>query len=436
MKRRWIWAVLVAASWGIVSCDEVPPTSLDDDGFPVDPRTVEVVLPFADFAESLTVYGGYGTAADLGGGVVASAYRGTLEARTLVRFGPYPFRASVRDSLGTIRADSNFTFVGGRVVARLDTLSSTNGEEPVTLALGALTTPWHSRSATWTLAVDTSGEQRAWPEPGAGPIVPVAEGEWLPAEGDSVVIEVDSATVARWADTTDASRGLRIDLVTAGERVDVNSVTLRLDARPNIHQDTLVTLTSSGTNLTFIYDPVPEPPPDGIRIGGTPAWRTVVRTNLPRVLDGPPSLCAALGCPFTLDPGRVNHASLILTSRAVEPAAFQPTDTVRLDVRTVLAPDRLPKSPLGSSFVGSFGHSVPPSAFGDEAGVPVAIPVTTFVRALLAPDTAATPPPTDLALLSLLEPLSLAFASFVGPGEPGAPVLRLIITAPDTVELR
>jgi hypothetical protein len=434
VKRRWVMAAMVAAPWAVLACDEKTPTSLDEGRLPVDPTTVEIVLSWAEFARGLEVYGGFGSTNELGAGVVAHGFAGTLDARTLVRFEPFPLRATVRDSLGTLRPDSNFTFVGGRVVARLDTLSSTNGDAPVTLALDALTEAWDVRTASWTLAVDTAGDTRAWGEPGAGPVLALGEVVWNPTLGDSVSFEVDSATVALLGDTLNDARGVRLSLLTEGERVDVRQVTLRLDARPNVHRDTLVTLTAASRGLTFVYDPVPAPPPDGIRVGGTPAWRTVIDLDIPRVLNGPASLCAQVGCPFVLEPSRVNHASLVLTTSVVEPAAFQPTDTIRLDVRSVLAPDLLPKSPLGSSFLGVVGERVPPDAFRDQAGRQVSVPITSLVRILVDPDVEGLPS-SQVALLSVLEPLSLAFASFVGPGADGAPVLRLIVTAADTVRL-
>lgn len=434
MKRRWMTAVLVAAPWVVLACDEKTPTSIDEDRLPVDPTTVEVLLSWNEFATGLSVYGGYGSTNELGAGVAARAYEGTLDARTLVRFEPLPFRATVRDSVGTLRADSNFAYVGGRVVARLDTLSSTNGDEPVTLALGRLTQPWDVRTTSWALAVDTAGDVRPWPEPGAGPVVELGTAEWNPVDGDSIWFEIDSATVAALGDTTSEARGVRLELLTEGERVDVRSVTLRLDARPNVHLDTLVTLTSESRGITFVYDPVPPPPPDGIRVGGTPAWRTVLDLDIPRVLNGPESLCQLVGCPFELEPSRVNHASLLLTTSVVEPSAFQPTDTIRLDVRPVLAPELLPKSPLGASFLGAVGERVAPGAFRDGAGLEVAVPITSLVRVLVDPDLDPDIS-SQVALLSVLEPFSIAFGSFVGPGAPGAPVLRLIVTAADTVRL-
>lgn len=438
MKRRWVMAVLVTAPWAVLACDEEIPTALDERRLPVDPTTVEVVLSWDEFAEALTVYGGHGTTSELGGGVVARAFAGDLEARTLVRFAPFPRSASVRDSTGTLRVDSSLAFVGGRVVARLDTLTSTNGDEPVVLGLGALTEPWHVRSASWTVAVDTAGDLQTWSEPGAGPVVSLGEATWNPIDGDTVVFEVDSATVAQLGDSLDPSRGVRLLLLTDGERLDVRNVAMRLDTRPSSHQDTIVVLNAGAEGVTFVYDPVPEPPPDGIRVGGTPAWRTVIALDVPRVLDGPPSLCAQVGCPFVIEPSQVNHASLVLTTAPVEPTAFQPTDTIRLDVRPVLAPDLLPKSPLGSSFLNVLGQPVgepvPPGAFQEGGARTLSVTLTALVRALVEVDPER-PPPDHISLLSVEEPLSLAFGSFVGPGVPGAPVLRLILTAADTVRL-
>jgi len=69
-------------------------------------------------------------------------------------------------------------------------------------------------------------------------------------------------------------------------------------------------------------------------------------------------------------------------------------------------------------------------------GGEVEFPITAFVRTLVRGDSIrGFPPPHTLALLSIFEPSSLAFASFFGPGGHWAPELKLIITAGHTVEL-
>lgn len=434
MNRIVVALVATGLVGTVAACGESAPTALDPQLLPLEPRTVEVVLPWSDFGESVQVFGGYGEVNDLLGTVVANEYRDTLVARSLVRFGFFPSAASVRDSTGTTRTDTLLTFVGGRVVARIDTVRS-RVEGPVELALLRLDQSWHAPSASWQFRVDTIGVQEAWAEPGAGPAAPLTSAVWDPASGDSVVFQVDSATVALWGDTAVARPTARVDMVTPGQEVEILGVDLRLITRPSINQDTLVDVNVSSVNRTFVYDPFPEPLADGIRVGGAPAWRTVLTLDVPTVLDGPASLCDQVGCPFALDPDRLNHASIIFRSRASSPSAFQPTDSVLLDARPVLVPDRLPKAPLGPSFLGIIGRAVGPDAFGDQAGEEIAVPITDYLRSLVDPEVQDRVS-RDLALLSLLEPSSVGYADFEGPGSPGEPRLRLIVTASDTVEIR
>ena len=66
----------------------------------------------------------------------------------------------------------------------------------------------------------------------------------------------------------------------------------------------------------------------------------------------------------------------------------------------------------------------------------VQLPFTTFARDLLrGADASGNPVPGTLALLSVIEPFSIGFASFDGPGTPGEPVLRLVLTIGPPVEL-
>jgi len=167
-----------------------------------------------------------------------------------------------------------------------------------------------------------------------------------------------------------------------------------------------------------------------------PAWRTVFTMNMPKSLDGPPELCQLVQCPLTLTPESLISASLVLTTQA-PPPAFRPTDSLRLDVRPVLEPSRLPKSPLGASLVGIFGVQLIPESFGEEAGAEVEIPLGLYVERLIAGnnDSDVEVPPT-LALLSSFEPLSLYFAVFEGPDSPARPELRLLLTLADEVRIR
>lgn len=437
MGRGRSVAWCTAAALVVAGCEEQTPTGIGGD-IAAEPVTVELELTWSDFGSNLVVLGGYGAPFQLGTGVVATQHGDSMtviDARTLARFRGYPRQATVRDSTGASRPDSMLTFVGGRVAVHFDTIASTNSG-PVTLALGALQDEWDPRSASWTAALDTVNDRRLWTEAGAGPVIDLGTAEWDPAVSDSILISLDSTEIALWADTTDLSRGARLDLVTHGPRVLVRDIGLRLDARPSINPDTVVVLDVGRQALTFIYDPIPPPPADGMRVGGAPSWRTILDVKVPGQLTGPPSFCSVVTCPHVIEASQVSFAALVLTSRASE-TAFQPTDSIGFDVRPVLRRSALPKAPLGESLIGDFlGRRVAPEAFGAVPGEVIEIPVTPFIRALLeGPGSSGFDPPTTLALLSALEPITIAFASFDGPGSAGEPRLRLVLTIGPPVEL-
>lgn len=436
-KARWARFAAVTAMLcaGVAACDEELPLGVVDTPLPAGPITVEVEIPWSDFASNLEVFGGYGSPEDLGVGFVANQFAGTLDARTLIRYTGYPQAVTVRDTTGAQRPDSSITFVGGRLVAFFDTLASTN-TGPVTLGLGRLQQEWDPTTASWTAAIDTINDLRTWTDAGAGPVAVVDTAVWDPAMGDSVVFVLDSADVAAWADTLDLSRGARIESFDAGPRLQIRQTRLRLDVRPSSNPDTIAELSVNPRSTTFIYAPFPDPPPDGVRIGGAPSWRTILDVAIPAQITGPPDFCAQVGCPFEIEAAQVSFAALKLTSRTTD-AAFQPTDTVRLDVRPVFDRPSMPKSPLGGSLVGAaLGRAVAPDAFGSNPGVVIEIPFTSFARDLLrGVDENGDEPPGTLALLSVFEPLSIAFASFEGPGSAFEPVLRLVLTIGPDMEL-
>jgi hypothetical protein len=427
---------LVAAA--LSACEEQLPVALVEGDLPGEPITVLVEIPWSQFASDLEVFGGYGSAADLAQGVLANTFAGSLDARTLLRASRYPVFATARDSTGTLRPDSTLTFVSGRLVTYFDTIASTNFATmtPLTLALGATQTEWDAVTASWDFAIDTINDQRPWSEAGAGPVAAVDTAVWDPTLGDSAVFQLDSAEVAAWADTLDLTAGGRIEVIETGERVQIRGAALRLDARPSLDPDTIIEVTALTTSVTFVYSPFPNPPPDGVRIGGTPSWRTVLDVAIPSQLTGPPEFCAVVSCPHTLEPEQISLATIVLTSRASDPA-FQPTDSVRLDIRPVFDRSAMPKSPLGVSLVGEvLGRGVAPEAFGSDPGRTIEIAFTSFARDLIrGVDAAGNPPATTLALLSVFEPLSIAFASFEGPGSANEPLLRLVLTIGPRVEL-
>ncbi len=435
MNRLIQLGLLALVSWSLLACQEELPTAARNDLIPVEAVSVEVTLPFEEFGSNIRVYGGYGSAAELPYGVIAHLYEGELEARTLIGFWPFPVAATVRDTTGTSRPDSSLTFVGARIVAKFDTLASVH-DGPVDLAVSALQQPWHFASADWQVAVDTVLDRQPWQEEGAGPVIPLSEATWDDTEADSVVFEVDSAGVALLSDSASAKRGIRLDAITEGVRLQTNPVRIYLTTRPASNPDTLLDLMVQARYRTFVYEPVLQEPDSVLRVGGVPAWRTVFDMDFPAELDGPPELCAQVECPLVLEPFMVNTAMLSLKT-AMTQAAFRPSDTLRLDLREVLEPDRLPKSPLGSSLISIYGVSVAPESFGDSAGTRIEIPLRSYVAKLIAAKTDSTLEVAgSLALMSAFEPLSLPFATFAGSGGENAPEIRLILTVGKGVAVR
>ena len=432
--RKMMAMLLGLVALGAVACSEQLPTGVDEDLLPDEPVTLEVRLSWEQFASNLEVFGGYGTPLELGAVVVAHEYAGVLEARALMRFTPMPGTVTVTDSAGTQRTDDQLTLIGGRLVAFLDTIQSVS-DGPVTLEVATTSEKWDRRSVSWRFAVDTVGEQRAWAQEGAGPVSTFATAVWDPAAGDSVVFPLDSAQVEMLRDTAEVNQGVRISVVTGGSRLKLNSVLFRGSVIPSVRPDTVADVTSGRQDFTFVYSPSPEAEPEGIRIGGAPAWRTVLDLDLPATLSGPAALCAAVKCPVRLTPDQVSYAALVLKGRRGS-SAFQPSDSLGVDIRPVYQRSAMPKAPLGPSLLGALGKRAGPDLFGEGEGQEFELPITNFVRALVAGDSIrGFPPPKTLALLSVFEPSSLTFASFFGPGSPNAPVLKLIITAGRTVEL-
>ncbi len=431
--RRMLAVALLAAAG---ACSEALPTVERDDlvrsGF-----ATEVILEYDEFASGARVYGGYGRPSDLGAGFVAHDYGSRagggegaqegLEASSLLRFGRYPRSAQVLDTTGANVPDSMLTFLFGRLVLRFDSLSSVHNDEPVEIVAHALTEPWDGATAGWQYAIDSVGHRELWSVPGGGAVEEIGAAVWDPETGDSIRIRVDSAWIAAWADTTDNRRGVRVGTTTPGVRLRVTAALLRLETRPSVNPDTIVQVPSSTENRTFIYAPVPRPPLKTLRVGGVPAWRTVMDLDVPTVLDRPDELCEVVGCPVGITADHVSFAALRFTTRPGV-RSFAPSDTLSLDLRSVLAPDFLPKSPLGPSLSGPFGTLVPPEWFQPPAAEVVEIPVTGLVRDLLRGETVDGDPVSGtIAVLSAFEPLSVEYMSFDGPTSPAAPTLRLVL---------
>lgn len=432
--------LVLSATW---ACADGTPTSQDPNLVPVDAETYEVFLPFEVFASDFQTFRGFGSVTALGSPILANGWthgepdEGTLEARPLVRFGFLPDSIFVPSpDGGETQVDKDFVPVSGTLTVFFDTTGVDVDEFPaMNVTASATETSWDRPSASWEMAVDTVGERTAWPEPGGGPMRAIGTSEWLAVESDSVTFEIDSLSVTEWTTPGIEHGGLILTTDSENVRIRIREIDLRVQVRPSVDPDTLIQIGPVTRQFTFLYDPSPEGQDGGFIVGGAPASRAVVAFDLPGVLDGGPEICDFVPCPFDLTRDRVLFASLVLTSDAVTPGALRPRSPFNLAARVVLAPDRLPRSPLGRSVQPQL-REIASAAFGEEGGTAIEIPMTRYIQELVEalenPDATT---PRHVAFLAPNEPSGLEVGAFAPPGGPGAPRLRLILTLSEGVTL-
>lgn len=413
-------AVLTAA------CGVETPTTVDDANFPVTVVTSEVRLPHEQFASAVQVLGGFGRVSDISTSLVANQFgEDGLEARTLVRFGPIPSSASLRDSAGTTVTDTEITLIGGRAVLRFDTLTAPSA--PVTLSASLMRELWDPFSATYVHAVDSIDKQIPWASPGGGETTLISTTIWDPAESDSAVFAIDTLTIRNWDDPANVARGMMVQLVTPGVRVKVRDANLVLDALPSIRSDTMITTDTFSEYVTFIYSPEAALPEGVLQVGGAPAWRTIFEMSLPDSIPFQGEVCPSGGCTLPLVADGITLAALVLTPGPID-TSLRPTDSLIVDARPVYSPQHLPRAPLGTS-VGFPLVLVGPEVFADGAGGTVEIPITNFVKDLVRGVTEdSLPAPNTLAVLAGIEPQSFELMRFLGPGSQAPPTLRILVS--------
>lgn len=434
--RRTIGAALVATSMFLAGCSDDVPTSVDPGLIPVDATTFEVRLPFDEFARDFRIDGGYGAVTDLGYIEIAHGLETGYEARPLLRFGGFAPAISVIPPGGTTaQLDSSWVAVGGEIVLVFDSLAA-DDRPSYEFEIGAIDERWDPTTASWSMAVDTLGDRVAWSQPGGGNIRSLGTVLWEPAEGDSVHFEVDSLTASHWVETTNLARGTIVMGASDDTRLRLQNVVFRVDARGEVNPDTIVRVVAASRSATFLYAPEPSAPEGMIPVGGAPAFRTTFRLAIPDSVETSGPICAgAQTCWVDLLPERVVYAGLNLRSTAPPDAGMAPADSLVLDLRPVLAADRLPRSPLGFP-IRPQGVILPPTWFGEDAGTDVDVPVTLYVRDLLRrEDPDGNPIPSTVSLLSAVEPSRPGVATFAGPGTEGEPFLRIILTRSEGVRL-
>jgi hypothetical protein len=446
-RRRWDQvsrtpSLLPVAAWIVMiaviaaGCADGIPTASEPGLIPIDAQTFVVELPFEAFASEFRVDSGYGSPVDLIAAALARSDSGEDESRPLIRWGALPGALTVPQADGsTSVTDSIWTVVGGELTLRVDSARFAGGGE-FQVEAHRVTEPFDPSSASWTMAVDTLGDRRSWSEPGGGEREFLGSISWLPSFGDSLVVALDSNMATRLGDRTSPSRGVLVRTTTDGAFLRLFDASLRLHVRPSSRPDTVLVVQPTAMETTFIHSGSPIVEPGVMAASGAPAFRTSFRLNLPAQVTATGTVCgAAATCLIDLTADRLVFAGLVLSTAPPTSSLYVPADTVPIELRPVLAPELLPRAPLGAP-VQAQPRRVPPSAFEGAAGTRVEVPMTRYVRDVIRGSGPGEDPiPSTLSLLSGTEPFGLGIATFAGPGMEGAPRLRLILTRSDGVTL-
>ena len=416
MRRRVTLATALSAALllGSTACSDELPTATDEGLFPGGrPVTFQADLAPADFFEEIGRFTGYTSRRDAPYLLVANQFEGALQAHTLARFTGFPAAITYTDA-GTSKTDSTFAWVGGRVVAPLDTtaLAATG---PVTYQLWTLTQPWNARSATWELAVDSAGERTPWSTPGGARGRLLAEVSRAPGDTllrDSIVWALDSLAVRDIV--RDSANGVLVTAIGTQSRTQLGRLVLRANARPAGKPDTALTQNITTGPQAFIFTPAV--PDAGWQVGGIEGARALFRLRLPATVP----VCAPGGgaCrDVAFGSVALNEAALVFDPVPVE-GGFRPVAPLSLVLRLIAEPTLGRLAPLGGSVTAAL---VPGTRFVAPADSAVAIPLTSYVRHLLSDSTAI----DAFALLAEPEAANFGLARFAG-----APRLRLIYTLP------
>jgi hypothetical protein len=421
LKRWWLAALM---PFVLSACGDEGPTEIGAGLLPANPiRTFEIVIGPERYLVFDTAFGLYSEPQDAAFLILADRFDGVLDARGLARFN-IPTSISVVDTLGTARLDTMPRFFAGTVRMEVDTLLGTN--TPVRLALYRTAEEWEV-SATWTLRSDDGGVQRAWATPGGTRGILLDTMTYI-AGVDSLRFRVDSATIAAWSDTTNASRGALFVVESGGARLRTTLPVLHLEARSTFRPDTVFTALASAPRHTFIFTPEQPAVASQPRVGGTPAWRTVMR--LQERLDTLSFACPGVpNCRFRLSEANLNHAGLRLQPVAAPPG-FRPEGSISVGAYLLLPSPQIPlqRSPLGDLF----GFTTVPATSFEAPGAPaVDVAVTELIRTLIRDPASRT---TDFVATHFAlvpgEPRNFGFGTFAP-----LPSLRLVVSIAQELQL-
>lgn len=431
---------------GLFGCSEQTPSATEPGLIPVVAETFEVRIPFESFSSNFRVDGGFGHPSQLETTIVAFDANSGDQSVALIEFDGFLRVISYMPPGGSVEVpDSIWTPIGGDLLLFLDS-ARVGGDEPYRLIAERITEPFEFRNASWNFAVDSLGGGVPWSIPGGGAVESMGEGAWRPSVADTIRIPIDSTQAARIVRAATGVLGVRVRTDTDGAQIRLRGVDLEIRVRPSLHPEITVPIRPFSDRQTFISSARPAAlsggtqggaGPSNLLVGGAPAFRSSFSFQLPDSVAAPPALCAGVTpCSVPLTPGTVVYAGIELRSAEQATRLLAPADTTILEIRPVLAPELLPKSPMGPP-IQVFGRRIPPDAFRGEAGVLYEVPVTRFVRDVLTGvDFRGNAVPFAVSLVAAPEPSGLGVLSFAGPGSAEAPTLRLILTRSPGVTLR
>jgi hypothetical protein len=431
MRRIWKAGVgaCVVGAIAVAACGDEGPTGVGSDLLGEGVRTYEVLFEANEFLVADTTYDGIGTLDDAPFRMAAHSFEGELHARTLFSLSrPHSVTYTAG---GTTRTDSIAAVVGGTLTLVVDTIATS--PHPIELDVLEVTEAWDRAAATWTVRMDTAGVTERWTAPGGSPGLGVAAGTW--AGGDTLRITMDSAAVAVWADTLGAQLGGMIRATTPGARVFFHSIGFQFDVRP-VGADTVLQAGAIVASKIIATPEAAAAAPGTLRVGGLPAWRSLLRFKPMgdvRIHCGPGQ---PAGCTIPLADATINTATVLLYP---QPAGSRRVERpLRLEGRAVLAGPGVPviRSPLTPP-LGAPSDTLSPGLFATSPvpAEPVRLPVTGFVRAQIDPPT-DDPPPEWLALTAVGERGQFGYATFGSITSNRPPRLRLVVSVPDAVLVR
>jgi len=399
-----------------IACTDEQPLGLGSELLPPQTlRSFEVVLEPDRFLLSDTSFALYGETRNAAFMLLASDYGGALNSHGFARFD-MPVAIAVTDTLDVSRVDSTFVPVRGEVRLLVD--STADNTDSIFVAMHSFAESWDPDTADWD---DREGGV-PWSTPGGtqGVLIDTAM-----VAGDTIVLEVDSATMQAWADTTNGRRGALLSVQAGPGRVRLSAPSLVVYSRSSYKPDTLFTTVSQAPLARFDYRPALPIESSDPWIAGLPLRRSFLhfRPDIDTI-----TVPCGTGCTIPLRSASITRAELVLQPVAA-PAGFTPELPLQPTSYPLLRSPEFPleRSPLGDP-VGTVLGTVEPSRFADGTA-PVYLIVTEFVARVVADSTSSTQRSDWLAVLPNAVP-----TVGVGTFAP-SPRLRLLLTIAREIQL-